>query len=642
MLEKSTYYILDARSNQINMYEHEVSAENAQYNLVERNIYGSSRLGTFTEKVNMLEENTSTTQQVVLGHKYYELSNHLGNFDDTWFLSNKSLSGINPVRYDTGVLTVIKDIKIPIAYDECEEEEEIPNPYFNPDGTIALHNLSLISNTCNQIGLNFNDPPVSPANHEFIDIDNDGDLDMRVYSNAGPYASEFAFSARITFNSIPGETYNLEFTLNEMNYVSFLEVYPINCGNWINNGYLYANANGNYSMQTTAQGTVTEFKFLTYKQNQNINGQFVISNLKITGPGEIYPFETPTNETLCGNPNEVAYYEVAIASIADYSPFGVQLDERTVDSEKYRRGFNGMEKDDEIKNRGNSYDFGARMHDPRLGRFLSIDPLARKYPFFSPYIFAGNCPIRLIDVNGEEPGDPVVWSSTSAKKGNVIVFLIDPGMDFEAPSKDVLENWDIVVVTKLQAADDILAKVYDENRKINNLVIRTHGDGRGSMVIKDSEGIKEIGKEPNEKKQIKGGMLRYEIGKKYFRGIVKHMSENSKILLTACGGGLTDLSLGEDYDLKIQFQKMVTEEAKINNVAIYVNEGLTVADYTSKDKKTSSLNFEESIDSHKKENNKTKWIKTHNNKNGKVVSESLGKKEPMLNPKGGISWKKGK
>jgi hypothetical protein len=334
MLVKSTYYVLDAQGNQMNMYEHVVSETEAQYNLIERNIYGSSRLGTFTEKVNMLSENTSTAQQVVLGHKYYELSNHLGN-----------------------VLTVIKDIKIPIAYDECEEEEEIPNPYFNPDGTIALHNLSLINNTCNQIGLNFNDPPVSPASYEFVDIDNDGDLDMRVYSNAGPYASEFAFSARITFNSIPGETYNLEFTLNEMNYIDFLEVYPISCGNWINNGYLYANANGNYSMQTTAQGTVTEFKFLTYKQNQNINGQFVISNLKITGPGEIYPFETPTNETLCGNPNEVAYYEVAIASIADYSPFGVQLDERTVDSEKYRYSFQSQESDDEIKGNGNSINY---------------------------------------------------------------------------------------------------------------------------------------------------------------------------------------------------------------------------------------------------------------------------------------------
>jgi YD repeat-containing protein len=58
MLTKSTYYVLDASGNQMNIYEHVVSETEAQYNLIERNIYGSSRLGTFTEKVNMLEENT--------------------------------------------------------------------------------------------------------------------------------------------------------------------------------------------------------------------------------------------------------------------------------------------------------------------------------------------------------------------------------------------------------------------------------------------------------------------------------------------------------------------------------------------------------------------------------------------------------
>jgi len=40
----------------------------------------------------------------------------------------------------------------------------------------------------------------------------------------------------------------------------------------------------------------------------------------------------------------------------------------------YRFGFNGQEKDDELKGEGNSYDFGARIYNPRLGIFLSPDP----------------------------------------------------------------------------------------------------------------------------------------------------------------------------------------------------------------------------------------------------------------------------
>jgi RHS repeat-associated protein len=74
----------------------------------------------------------------------------------------------------------------------------------------------------------------------------------------------------------------------------------------------------------------------------------------------------------------------------------------------YLFSFNGKERDDEIKGAGNSIAFEARIYDPRLGRFLSIDPIAPKYPMLSPYCFAANSPIRLVDVLGLGPGDVVV------------------------------------------------------------------------------------------------------------------------------------------------------------------------------------------------------------------------------------------
>lgn len=52
---------------------------------------------------------------------------------------------------------------------------------------------------------------------------------------------------------------------------------------------------------------------------------------------------------------------------------------------------------------GNSVTFEARVHDPRLGRFLSVDMLTSKYPDLTPYSFAGNNPIFLIDKLGNEP-----------------------------------------------------------------------------------------------------------------------------------------------------------------------------------------------------------------------------------------------
>ncbi|MEN9998785.1 MAG: hypothetical protein RI922_1775 [Bacteroidota bacterium] len=195
LLERSTYYILDAQGNQLTTYEHVVDNSTANFVLKERHIFGSSRLGMLNEDVNVLTEEIEQNIQHEVGKKYYELSNHLGN-----------------------VLSVFTDLKIP-----------------------------------------------------------------------------------------------------------------------------------------QSSNTVT-----------------------------------------------VSSYRVFIAGTTDYSPFGVELDGRTQSPEAYRYSFNGMEKDDEIKGEGYSYNFGARMLDVRLGRWMIVDDYARKYNDLSPYHFAYCCPIRVIDPNGKE------------------------------------------------------------------------------------------------------------------------------------------------------------------------------------------------------------------------------------------------
>ena len=60
------------------------------------------------------------------------------------------------------------------------------------------------------------------------------------------------------------------------------------------------------------------------------------------------------------------------------------------DTGVYRFGFQNQEKDDEVKGMGNSVNFRYRMHDPRLGRFLSVDPIFADYPYNSSYAFAEN------------------------------------------------------------------------------------------------------------------------------------------------------------------------------------------------------------------------------------------------------------
>jgi len=84
-----------------------------------------------------------------------------------------------------------------------------------------------------------------------------------------------------------------------------------------------------------------------------------------------------------------------------------------------------MELDNEVKGSGNSYDFGARIYDPRIGRWLSRDKLYQKYPEHSPYIFVQNCPIVMVDPDGNEG---IVVSGQPGDHGNKQHFLAN-GLD---------------------------------------------------------------------------------------------------------------------------------------------------------------------------------------------------------------------
>jgi RHS repeat-associated protein len=68
----------------------------------------------------------------------------------------------------------------------------------------------------------------------------------------------------------------------------------------------------------------------------------------------------------------------------------------------YRYGFQGQEKDDEIKGEGNSLNYTFRMHDPRVGRFFAVDPLEKNFSWNSPYAFSANRVIDGVELEGLE------------------------------------------------------------------------------------------------------------------------------------------------------------------------------------------------------------------------------------------------
>ncbi len=78
---------------------------------------------------------------------------------------------------------------------------------------------------------------------------------------------------------------------------------------------------------------------------------------------------------------------------------------RSYESEGYRYGFNGKEKDDDGEwGNTTAHDYGARIYDPAIARFLSTDPLQSGIPSWSPYVYSIDNPIAFVDEAGEWPG----------------------------------------------------------------------------------------------------------------------------------------------------------------------------------------------------------------------------------------------
>ena len=109
----------------------------------------------------------------------------------------------------------------------------------------------------------------------------------------------------------------------------------------------------------------------------------------------------------------------------DYYPFGMLLPNRHGYIEDYRYGFGGQEKDDEIRGEGNSLNYTFRMHDSRIGRFFTPDPLEAKFPNYSPYMFAGNRVILFTELEGLEETIPAIQNTINARE------LYNPKLDMD-------------------------------------------------------------------------------------------------------------------------------------------------------------------------------------------------------------------
>ena len=107
-------------------------------------------------------------------------------------------------------------------------------------------------------------------------------------------------------------------------------------------------------------------------------------------------------------------YSAQVVSAIDYFPFGWSMPDRSFSADAYRFGFNGKENDREYGSQL-VQDYGFRIYNPSIGKFLSVDPLTADYPSHTPYAFAMNRVIDGIDLDGLE------WQPVNENGQNVDV-----------------------------------------------------------------------------------------------------------------------------------------------------------------------------------------------------------------------------
>ncbi|MCH2046154.1 MAG: HINT domain-containing protein [Saprospiraceae bacterium] len=101
-----------------------------------------------------------------------------------------------------------------------------------------------------------------------------------------------------------------------------------------------------------------------------------------------------------GTDGIVDKYLANVSQASNCYPFGWHMPDHNYSSTENRFGFQAQEEDPELWEGATNYKY--RMHNPRTGRFFSVDPLDAKYPHNSSYAFSENSLIAYVELEGAE------------------------------------------------------------------------------------------------------------------------------------------------------------------------------------------------------------------------------------------------
>ena len=185
------------------------------------------------------------------------------------------------------------------------------------------------------------------------------------------------------------------------------------------------------------------------------------------------------------NPGTVAYYLPVIDRAVDFFPFGREQNGRIFNKDNSEFGYNGKQNIKEWSARlGGTQNYGFRIKSGE--GFLSRDPLASNFPWYTPYQFAGNKPIVAIDLDGLEE------------------YVVINTYDSDAPELTLVNTQIITVVNKSDVHQNLKLsdKFTNEYFGNSNVLVITTFTGPSATLFETKNDLSQREKEILKQKEI--------------------------------------------------------------------------------------------------------------------------------------------
>jgi RHS repeat-associated protein len=172
------------------------------------------------------------------------------------------------------------------------------------------------------------------------------------------------------------------------------------------------------------------------------------------------------------------------------------MSSRSFNASSSRYGFNGKENDNETVGTGSgTQDYGLRIYNPALGKFLSVDPISRQYPELSTYQFASNSPVANVDLDGGEARlatygsgihvDPITKKTTEANHEAVFKRDASQNVEWKLATKTYATHTGKDLISELK-------KATKSEKNIEYLSLYSHADAGGIIFDNGQYGLEAL------------------------------------------------------------------------------------------------------------------------------------------------------